>query len=165
VTFEAAVPAPVTAATTSSYAGGIKYTMTANNLYATLKEAGNSVTMCGNKCLLSASDSDSSKAVCMTPALSTTFSSTNYKIGTKGTIKEGIWTSSASATEVNKVSDDKWPTEFTDTSATPFIELAFVDDHVGVLDAVKIFINDLLDKTPFIGTKLQGYNGSSYVDI
>ena len=101
--------------------------MTATNLYATLKEAGNGVTMCGNKCQLSDSDSNYNTAVCITPALSTTYSSTNYKVGQPGAIKTGTWTSSAAATETAKVTDGKWPTEFTDANANPFIELAFPD--------------------------------------
>jgi len=87
--------------------------MTANNLFATLKEAGNGVSICGNPCVLSNADSDYTKAVCITPSLSTIYSSTNYLIGQPGIIKSGTWTSSAGATEVAKVTDDKWPTEFT----------------------------------------------------
>jgi hypothetical protein len=45
--------------------------------------------------------------------------------------------------------------------------LDFPDTQVGVLDSVKILINKLPnDKKPFAGvTKLQGFDGTAFVDI
>jgi hypothetical protein len=65
------------------------------------------------------------------------------------------------------VTDNVWPSEYTDSGANCFIEVAFPDAQVGVLDSVKILINNLnTSKAPFSGvTKLQGYDGSAYVDI
>jgi len=45
-----ASPADSTAGLQSSFAGGLSYTITKNNLFASLKEPGNSVTICGNVC-------------------------------------------------------------------------------------------------------------------
>ena len=60
-----------------------------------------------------------------------------------------------------------WPSEYTDSGANCFIEVAFPSTQVGVLDSVKILINNLnTSKAPFSGvTKLQGFDGTNYVDI
>lgn len=80
----------------SSFAGGLSYTVTKNNLFATLKEAGNSITVCGNPCLLDDSKSDASKAVCTVPALATKYSAQAYKINS-ASLLSGTWTGSVTA--------------------------------------------------------------------
>jgi hypothetical protein len=94
--------------------------------------------------------SDVNVAVFEIPALATTYSATTYKIaGSK--LLTGTWTGSAAA-EVGKVSDNKWASEYTDASANCWIKLDFPTGQVGVLDYVKLFINNLKnDKTPFAG--------------
>jgi len=79
---------------------------------------------------------------------------------------KGTWTGSA-PTEVSKVTDGKWRTEYTTASANCWIQLDFPTGQVGVLDYIKILINDLKnDKTPFASvTKIQGKDGASWVDI
>lgn len=80
-----------TSGITSSFAGGLSYTITKANVYASLLEAGNSITFCGNVCPLDATQSDSAKVVCTLPKLTTTYSATTYKITESGPI-DGTWT-------------------------------------------------------------------------
>jgi len=57
--------------------------------------------------------------------------------------------------------------DYSDTFANPWIEIDFPDTQVAVLDSVKVLINNLdTTKVPFAGvTKLQGFDGTAYVDI
>jgi hypothetical protein len=61
-------------AVSTSFSGGMAYTVTANNIFATLKEPGNGIYICGNLCTLDDTQSDSTKAVCILPSLPTTYS-------------------------------------------------------------------------------------------
>jgi len=111
----------------SSYAGGLDYTISTANLFATLKEPGNSVTVCGNVCVLNEALSDATKAVCKVPALATTHSASTFKIKEAGLLS-GTWSASATDTkQVDKVHDGVWPSEYTDTSANCWIDLTFPD--------------------------------------
>lgn len=120
--------------------------------------------ICGNECVLDASASDATQATCRTPPLVTTYSASTYSISSAGLI-HGTWTGS-NPTSVDKVHDNVWLSDYTDTAANPWIEIDFPDTQVAVLDSVKILINNLTNKVPFVGdTKLQGFDGSAYVDI
>ena len=68
---------------------------------------------------------------------------------------------------MSKVTDNQWPTEYTDYGTNCWIEIAFPDTQVGVLDRVSILINNLsTTKAPFAGvSKLTGFNGVNFVDI
>lgn len=104
--------------------------------------------------MLDATQSDATKAVCKLPKLTTAYSATTYKISQSGLI-DGTWTAKVSE-QVNNVKDNVWPSEYTDPAAACWIELTVLDGHVGVLDSVKILINNLpTSKAPFAGkTKL-----------
>ena len=78
----------------SSFAGGLEYTVTKANVYASLLETGNSISVCGNVCSLVASKSEKDKAVCTLPALATSYSALTYKIVQSGLLT-GTWTGSA----------------------------------------------------------------------
>lgn len=160
-----ATAADSTAGLQTSFAGGLSYTITKSNVFASLKEPGNNVSVCGNICELDESASNSSRAVCKVPALATTYSVNQFKIKQPQLI-EGAWTGSVAA-QVSKVTDGVWPSEYTDPNANCWIEIDFPDTQVGVLDQVKILINNLsTTKAPFAGvTKLQGFDGTAYVDI
>ena len=148
-----------------SYAGGLEYTVTKANIFATLSETGNDLTVCGNVCTLVASKSDNSKAVCTIPSLTTVYSANQYTIVKPGSIT-GTWSASA-ADQAAKVHDGKLTADYTDSGASCFIQVQFKDEHVGVLDAVKFFIDNLAtSKAPFKDNlKLQGYDGSAWIDI
>jgi hypothetical protein len=57
-----------------SYAGGCSYAIESEGLYATLKNSQNSVSVCGNKCLLRDDLSSAAYAVCDVPAIATSYS-------------------------------------------------------------------------------------------
>lgn len=148
-----------------SYGGGLEYTVTKANIFATLSETGNDLTVCGNVCTLVTAKSDNSKAVCSVPSLTTVYSAKQYSI-VKAKALTGTWTASA-ADQAAKVHDGKLTADYTDSSTSCFIQVQFKDEHVGVLDAVKFFIDNLnTSKAPFKGAlKLQGYDGSAWKDI
>lgn len=77
----------------TSFAGGVPYKVSMDNIYATLQEPGNGIYVCGNLCPLDASQSDSTKAVCLLPPLATTYSASTYKIVSSGVLT-GTWTGS-----------------------------------------------------------------------
>jgi hypothetical protein len=53
------------------------------------------------------------------------------------------------------------------TSTDCYFQVKYKQDHVGVLDEVKFFINQLTDKTPFNGNlKFQGSDdGTTFTDL
>ena len=58
--------------------------------------------------------------------------------------------------------------DMTDSTATDcYFQIQYKPDHVGVLDEVKFFINQLTDKTPFNGNlKFQGSDdGTTFTDL
>ncbi len=57
-----------------SFAGGCSYAIESDGLFATLKNSKNSVSVCGNKCVLREDLSTASYAVCDVPALATSYS-------------------------------------------------------------------------------------------
>jgi hypothetical protein len=124
------------------------------------------IDVCGEPCAIG-STSTSSKVVCTLPHVATTYSATNYKIVETGTMHVGTWTGTAAATEIPKLTNDKNLIDYTDaTSENCHFQVKYKDNHVGVLNEVKFFVNDLNDKTPFIGSKFQGSNdGTTFVDL
>jgi len=140
---------------TSSFAGGLSYTITKDNLFASLKESGNQIQVCGNVCKLDESLSDLTKAVCIVPPLATTHSTQAYRISEPGLITQGVWTGNAQAS-IPALLDDNWQSEYTSLSKAPWIEVDFPDLQVAVLDSMKVFIKYLpTTKIPFAGnTKL-----------
>lgn len=147
-----------------SFAGGLEYTVTKNNLFATLLEPQNRLEVCGNVCIPN-SKSDPTKVVCDLPALASVYSANTYKITQSGVLN-GSWTASVPS-QIENVKDGNWQSEFTDPVSNCFIEMAFPDGQVGILDSSKILINSVpADKKPFINTlKLQGWDGAVYQTI
>jgi len=158
------VPTSSSAGVTSSFAGGLSYEISGPGITASLLEPNNRVEVCGNICKLDI-QSDNTKAVCILPPLSTTYSAANFEIGGAGLI-QGKWSGSVPL-EVPKITDGVWPSEYNDPNANCWLEIDFPDTQVAVLDNVKVLINNLNTlKTPFAGvTKLQGWDGAQYVDI
>jgi hypothetical protein len=162
----------VTASTTDlecSFQGGCKYEVTAAGLTSTLKASGTSdhIDVCGERCELIDADSNSSKAACTLPHVVTSYSATEYKVVTTGTLHTGTWTGTASTAELKKLVDGKNLVDLSDsTSSDCHFQIAYKANHVGVLDEAKFFVNNLLSKTPFIGMKFQGSNdGTTFTDL
>lgn len=170
-TVKLANAASVTASTSGlecSFQGGCKYTVTANGLTSTLKaNTADKIDVCGETCVMDESSSDASKVDCTVPFVATTYSATNYKVVTAGAQHTGIWTGTASKTELARLIDGKNTIDLTDsTSSNCYFQIAYKTAHVVVLDEAKFFVNELSNKTPFIGLKFQGSNdGTAFTDL
>ena len=141
-------PATVGSSTTGlscSFAGGCAYTVTGNGLYSTLQQAGNSIDVCGTPCILSTTLSDASKAVCLLPTISTTYSVTTFKTALPTVVTGTLFPADP------KLTDGKLMIDHVDASTTTCnFGMSFAVNHKVVLDEQKVFINKLLDKTPFV---------------
>jgi len=170
-TVKLANAASVTASTSGlecSFQGGCKYTVTANGLTSTLKaNTADKIDVCGETCVMDESSSDASKVDCTVPFVATTYSATNYKVVTAGAQHTGIWTGTASKTELARLIDGKNTIDLTDSTSTNcYFQIAYKTAHVVVLDEAKFFVNELSNKTPFIGLKFQGSNdGTAFTDL
>jgi len=136
------------AGTTCSFAGGCGLTMSLAGLASDLQVDGNSVDVCGNECVLSVADSTGNDAVCHVPSLTTIYSATNHRISEAGVL-QGTWFAS-NTDQMAVLSDYNNIVDYSDSTASGcFFGMEFKQGHVGVLDEVKFFINNLYDKTPF----------------
>ena len=162
----------VTASTASlscSFQGGCPYTVTANGLTSTISGDSTSyIEVCGRECVLDTTASTSTAATCTLPYVSTAYSASEYSIVQSGTLHDGTWTGTASDEELAKLIDEVNMIDMTDSTATDcYFQIQYKPDHVGVLDEVKFFINQLTDKTPFNGNlKFQGSDdGTTFTDL
>lgn len=127
----------------SSFNGGLKYTVQSDGLYATLKKADNELRVCGSVCELVEADSNASQAVCTVPALATTHSVSTYQIESS---KDLNATLIGDRTVHDGLTVDPWVT--TDNPCE--FGMTFKEGHAAVLDEAKIFIGFLTDKTPYV---------------
>ena len=151
-----------------SFQGGCTYEVTANGLTSTLKgSTTDKIDVCGRSCVMDEAASDALKVVCKLPLVATTYSYSNYKVVSSGQLHDGTWTGTATATELAKLIDGTNTIDMVDSTASDcYFQVAYKTDHVGVLDEAKFFVNSLLDKTPFVGLKLQGSNdGTTFTDL
>ena len=151
-----------------SYEGGCSYTIEANGLASSLLDSeSNSIDMCGNPCAIDEAASSPSETVCTLPHISTAWSAEHYDIVVSGMLHDGVWSGTASQSELAKLTDDKNMIDMEDSSSNCYFQIQYKDDHVGVLDEVKFFINDLVDKAPYDGGLVfQGSdNGVDFTDL
>lgn len=133
----------------SSYAGGYKVEITSAvgvGFTPNLGVTGNTVTLCGNPCPISADDSDATKTVCIAPALATTMSNTEFKIA-EAAMLSLTWTGTGDATELAKLSNGKNTDEYVDTTALCEVKTTFKTGQVGMIDEVGFFLNRLYTTT------------------
>ena len=105
---------------------------------------------------------------CTLPLVSTAYSASTFEIVTEGILHAGTWTGTASDTELAKLIDGKNMIDMTDsTSSNCYFQIEYKENHVGVLDEAKFFINRLVDKTPFVGNLVfQGSDdGVTFTDL
>ena len=68
----------------------------------------------------------------------------------QGNLHDGTWTGTASDAELAKLIDTKNMIDMNDdTTSDCYFQIQYKDNHVGVLDEVKFFVNKLIDKSPF----------------
>jgi hypothetical protein len=69
---------------------------------------------------------------------------------TQGVLHDGTWTGTTSDSELAKLIDGKNMVDMSDsTSSNCYFQIQYKENHVGVLDEVKFFINRLYNKSPF----------------
>ena len=135
-----------------SFQGGCPYTIKAAGLTASLKNSKTSrIDVCGNPCVVDAKASDASQTTCTLPYLATSYSAETFEIVTEGLIHDGTWTGTASAAELAKLIDGKNMADLQDTNSSPYFQIKYKENYVGVLNEVKFFISRLINKTPFVG--------------
>lgn len=163
----------VTASTTGlscSFQGGCPYEVTAAGLYATLKESStDSIDVCGNVCAIDDEASTADTVSCTLPLLASAYSASNYEVVSEDVLHSGTWTGTASDEELAKLVNGKNIIDVIDsTSSDCYFQIQYKENHVGVLDEVKFFINKLTNKTPFSGGNLifQGSDdGTTFTDL
>ena len=81
---------------------------------------------------------------CNLPYVSTAYSADTFEIVTEGILHDGTWTGTASDEELAKLIDGKNMVDMNDsTSSDCYFQIQYKENHVGVLDEVKFFINRL----------------------
>ena len=126
--------------------------MDASGLASSLLDSeSNYIDVCGNTCVLDEDASTADQAVCTLPHVSTSYSASEYEIVTSGMIHDGTWWGTASDAELAKLTDDKNMIDLIDNYSPCFFDIQYKKNHVGVLDEVKFFINDLIDKSVYDG--------------
>ena len=103
-----------------SFQGGCSYTVTADGLTASLQgdETTSYIDVCGNPCVLDADASDASAAVCTLPYVSTAYSAAEFDIVREGVLHDGVWTGTASDSELAKLIDDKNTVDMIDSDSS-----------------------------------------------
>jgi hypothetical protein len=102
-----------------SFQGGCPYTVTANGLTSTISgDSSSRIDVCGRECVLDATASTSTATTCTLPYVSTAYSASEYSIVQSGTLHDGTWTGTASATELAKLIDEVNMIDMVDSTST-----------------------------------------------
>lgn len=112
----------------------------------------NRIDVCGQECVLDTVNSDANKAVCILPAMPTTFSANNLSVVETGSmVNEGVWSGTGSQTELAKLYNGKETDRYVDSTSTNcHFQIKFKDNYVGVMDRLEFFIQDLANNGPYI---------------
>ena len=110
---------------------------------ATINGSSNSyVEVCGRECVLDTDASTPEAAVCTLPYVSTAFSASEYDIVQSGILHDGTWTGTATEEELAKLIDGVNMIDMSDsTNSNCYFQIQYKENHVGVLDEVKFFVN------------------------
>lgn len=150
-----------------SFAGGCLYNIQANGLASALAgDANNSVTVCNRVCEIDIDASDASNAKCKLPSLMTTYSAKTFDMGTAANLV-GTWTGTGSSSELLKLNDGNNLNDYSDNAVPCYFEMSADDKYVYQVSSAKVFINNLLDVSPYDGyLRLQGsQDGSTWTDL
>lgn len=150
-----------------SFAGGCTYSISGTGLASALQSSDmNKVTVCENECVLDLASSDSSQASCTLPALATSYSANEYDL-IKASNLAVQWTGTGSNPQA--LNDDVNTKDLSDTTSSGcFAEVSARPGYTFSIEEVKIFLNSLTNKTPYINGNLilQGStDGASFSDI
>lgn len=152
-----------------SFQGGCSYTITSDGLTSTLTDSEtNYVDVCGNNCVVDSDASNADQTTCTLPVVSTAYSASTFEIVKEGKLHDGTWTGTASDEQLAGLIDGLNMIDMEDgTSTDCYFQIQYKENHVGVLDEVKFFVNTLIDKNPFDGNlKFQGSDdGVTFDDL
>ena len=151
-----------------SFAGGCYYNIEGTGLASTLSgNSENTVTVCNQLCEIDYEESDADNAKCILPQLMTTYSADTFDMAEAASLS-GTWTGSGSSSELAKLNDGNNLDDYSDSSAPCYYQLSADDSYVFQVDKVKVFINNLLDISPYDAfLKLQGSDSAqeTWTDI
>jgi len=163
-------PLEITASTSGlscSFAGGCNYEVTAKGLSTLLTDSkNNNIEVCGNVCEYQPDESNSDKAVCRVPQISTTYSDREFKIAeSTEMLKTGVYFGTND--KFGNAFDGDLLNNSGDDSADCEVGMSFKEKHVGLISQVKFFMGDIQDKTLWVDKlKFQGSNDKTeWTDI
>lgn len=132
-----------------SFAGGCQYSISANGLAGALAgDDSNKVMMCEQECEVDLDASSATTAVCMLPSLMTTYSAREFDMGSHAPL-DVTWTGTGSSSELTKLTDGNNLEDYSDTNNPCSFTISAPAGYVYQISEAKIFINNLLDKTPY----------------
>lgn len=136
-----------------SFAGGCQFSVVGNGLAGVLQgNTNNKIMVCGNQCDLDVQASSGTQATCLLPMLATSFSANEFKLVQSGELQV-TW--AGTGQDLLMLNDGVNTKDSEDSTATNcYAEVTAKSDHTFSLDAVKIFLNDLLNKTPYTENNL-----------
>ena len=125
------------------------------------------ITVCGNKCELDLEQSFGSQATCTLPPLATSYSANEFDIALSKAL-EVTW--SGTGLDLSALNDGVNTRDSEDNSSSNcYAEVNAREGFTFAIDQVKVFLNNLLDKSPYASgnLKIQGSNngGASFTDI
>jgi len=140
-----------------SFSGGCYYSLTGDGLFAALLQDGNEIQMCHQTCQLDSSASSASQATCRLPMLPTTYSVSNYMVEEAKVLNASSYSPSDNYLDLF---DYVLTVDHSDSASSDCeMGMTFKDGYQVVLTEAKLFINTLLDKTPYVGNLVfQGSN-------
>lgn len=132
-----------------SFEGGCHYEISANGLAGALAgDEDNKVMMCEQECVVDLDASTATTAKCIMPSLMTTYSAREFDMGSHAPL-ELTWTGTGSASELAKLSDGDNLDDYSDSTNPCNFEISAESGYVYQISEAKVFINNLLDKTPY----------------
>lgn len=150
-----------------SFAGGCTYEVEGNGIAGALQSnPNNSITVCGNDCVLDVDQSTGSSAACTLPPLATTYSAGEYDL-LRPKDMEVEYT--GTGLDLSKLTDGINTQDSEDHSSSGcFAEVTAREGFTFSIGSVKMFLNDLLDKEPYTdgNLKIQGSNeAGAFTDL
>ena len=151
-----------------SFQGGCSYSVEGEGLTSSLIDSTtNSIDVCGNPCAIDAAASDAFQVTCTLPYVATAYSAAEYEVVSPGMLHSGTWSGTTTDSELAKLIDGKNMVDMLDSETQCHFQIQYKENHVGVLDEVKFFVNEMVDKSPYVGSLVfQGsHDGLEFTDL
>lgn len=86
--------------------------------------------------------------VCTVPPLMTTYSAAEFSMDDVATLSVS-WSGSADASQVAKLNDEDFLVDYEDSTVPCYYQVSAKTGYVYQISEAKVFINTLIDKTPY----------------